>query len=136
MAAVPNTVDQAVNGRYREIALVDIRSRIVTSATTRRPFAERLSLFWANHFTVSLAKASARGLAGAFERDAIRPHIAGSFESLLVAATTHPAMLHYLDNQLSAGPHSRVVERAARRAQGMEPPRVTGLNGRMRLRLE
>ena len=129
MAAVPNTVDQAVNGRYREIALVDIRSRIVTSATTRRPFAERLSLFWANHFTVSLAKASARGLAGAFERDAIRPHIAGSFESLLVAATTHPAMLHYLDNQLSAGPHSRVVERGARRGEGMERVRrITGLN--------
>jgi uncharacterized protein (DUF1800 family) len=94
-----------------------------------RPFAERLQWFWANHFTVSLAKGATRGLVGAFERDAIRPHIAGRFEDLLWAATTHPAMLRYLDNQQSAGPHSRAValiERRARRDD--ETPRITGLN--------
>ncbi len=78
---------------------------------------------------MSLAKGSARGLVGAFERDAIRMHIAGSFEQLLVASTTHPAMLRYLDNQQSAGPHSRAVAFAARRARQMdEGPRLTGLN--------
>jgi len=123
-----SSVDMTASARYRDIAVADTRSRLLTAVTTQRPFAERLLLFWANHFTVSLAKASTRGLVGAFERDAIRPHIAGSFETLLVASTTHPAMLRYLDNQLSAGPHSRIVERAARRAQGMEPPRLTGLN--------
>ncbi len=114
---------------YREIILADLRSRLLTAAATRRPFAERLQLFWCNHFTVSLAKGSARGLVGAFERDAIRPHIAGSFDTLLLAATTHPAMLRYLDNVLSAGPRSRIVARAAQRAAGTgEGPRVTGLN--------
>lgn len=116
-------------GHYRETLLADARSRLLTAAQTRRPFAERLQLFWANHFTVSVTKGSTRGLVGAFERDAIRPHIAGSFESLLWASTTHPAMLRYLDNHVSAGPHSRVVARAARRAAAMgEGPRVTGLN--------
>ncbi len=118
-----------VAGFYRETLQADARSRLLTAASTARPFAERLQLFWANHFTVSLAKGATRGLVGAFERDAIRPHIAGRFEDLLWASTTHPAMLRYLDNQQSAGPHSRavaVIERRARRAD--ETPRVTGLN--------
>ncbi|WP_245213445.1 DUF1800 family protein [Rhizobacter sp. AJA081-3] len=122
-------VDEKATEGYRAVILADARSRLLTAAATTRPFAERLQWFWANHFTVSLAKGSTRGLVGAFERDAIRPHIAGSFEQLLWASTTHPAMLRYLDNQQSAGPHSRAVSVAARRAQAMqEGPRVTGLN--------
>lgn len=121
--------EQAAAALYREIALADARSRLLTAAMTTRPFAERLQWFWSNHFTVSLAKGSVRGLVGAFERDAIRPRIAGSFEQLLVASTTHPAMLRYLDNLQSAGPNSPIVARAARRAAGTdEAPRVTGLN--------
>ena len=118
-----------LGGFYREVIAADVRSRLLTAASTTRPFAERLQLFWANHFTVSLAKGSVRGLVGAFERDAIRPNIAGNFEALLWAATTHPAMLRYLDNTQSAGPHSRVVAREAMRAARLEEgPRVSGLN--------
>ena len=120
---------QAASGRYRDVTLADARSRLLTAVGTARPFAERLQWFWANHFTVSLAKGSTRGLVGAFERDAIRPNIAGSFEQLLLATTTHPAMLRYLDNVQSAGPNSQVVARAAQRAARIdERPRVTGLN--------
>jgi uncharacterized protein (DUF1800 family) len=120
---------RATAGHYREVIVADARSRLLTAVSTTRPFSERLLLFWANHFTVSLAKGSTRGLVGAFERDAIRPHIAGSFETLLVASTTHPAMLRFLDNTQSAGPNSAIVARAARRAARQdETPRVTGLN--------
>ncbi|MEP7298968.1 MAG: DUF1800 domain-containing protein [Burkholderiales bacterium] len=123
------TAEQVLAGHYREVIVADARSRLVTAALTTRPFAERLQWFWTNHFTVSLAKGSTRGLVGAFERDAIRPNIAGSFETMLVASTTHPAMLRYLDNSQSAGPHSVIVDRAAKRAARMgEEPRVTGLN--------
>ena len=123
------TAEQLLAGHYREAIVADARSRLATAASTTRPFAERLQLFWANHFTVSLTKGSTRGLIGAFERDAIRPHIAGPFETLLVASTTHPAMLRYLDNAQSAGPHSLLAARAARFAvrQGTDP-RVVGLN--------
>ncbi len=127
--AADTLAEQVLAGHYREVTLADARSRFATAAATRRPFAERLHLFWANHFTVSLAKGSARGLVGAFERDAIRPNIAGSFEALLLASTTHPAMLRYLDNNQSAGPNSRIVARAARRAaRNDETARITGLN--------
>ena len=123
------TAEQLLAGHYRESTIADARSHLLTPALTTRPFSERLQLFWVNHFTVSLLKGSTRGLVGAFERDAIRPHTAGSFEALLTASTTHPAMLRYLDNVQSAGPHSRVVAREHVRAQRAgETPRVTGIN--------
>ena len=112
----------------------DIRARLLTAGSSRRPFTERLALFWCNHFTVSLGKGSSRGLVGAFEREAIRPRIAGRFADLLEAAVSHPAMLRYLDNHLSAGPQSQVVQRLRRRAASdasdgaPKPPRRTGLN--------
>ncbi len=123
------TAEQLIAGHYREVIVADARSRLATAAATVRPFAERLQLFWTNHFTVSVLKGSTRGLVGAFERDAIRPNIAGRFETLLLASTTHPAMLRYLDNSQSAGPHSRVVALEARRAAHRnETARVTGIN--------
>lgn len=129
-------VEQRFVENFRGIVEADLHSRIATASATQRPFNERLVLFWANHFTVSMAKASARGLVGAFEREAIRPHVAGSFEALLRAAVTHAAMLRYLDNHLSAGPNSRFVARLARRAQRDDDerddaprmPRISGLN--------
>ena len=123
------TIEQSLAGHYRESTVADARSHFASAALTTRPFIERLQLFWANHFTVSLVKGSARGLVGAFERDAIRPNLTGSFEALLIAATTHPAMLRYLDNAQSAGPNSNVVARERRRATRVgESPRVTGIN--------
>jgi uncharacterized protein (DUF1800 family) len=120
--------EQRFAEHFRELVLADQAARLGTAATTQRPFAERLALFWANQFTVSSIKGAARGLIGAFEREAIRPHIGGSFEQLLAASTQHAAMLRYLDNALSAGPHSRFVARLARRQPDGVVPRITGLN--------
>jgi uncharacterized protein (DUF1800 family) len=96
---------------------------------TQRPFAERLHWFWANHFTVSVLKGSTRGLVGAFERDAIRPNIAGRFETLLVAATTHPGDAA-LPRQLALGRAALAGRRARGAARGAtdEGPRVSGIN--------
>jgi uncharacterized protein (DUF1800 family) len=78
-------------------------------------FGERLAMFWANHFAVSAAKGgNVRILAGAFEREAIRPHVFGRFGDMLLAVETHPAMLFYLDNQQSIGPDSRAGQNRKR----------------------
>ena len=129
-ASDQRTAEQQFGEQFRSIVQSDLRARLSTAALSDRPFNERLALFWANHFTVSGAKASARGIAGAFEREAIRPHIAGRFETLLKAAVQHAGMLRYLDNDSSAGPDSPLVLRQARRArpEGTAPPRITGLN--------
>ena len=122
--------EQQFGEHFREIVQADVRARLSTAAMSTRPFNERLALFWANHFTVSMAKGSARGIVGAYEREAIRPNIAGSFEGLLKAAVHHAGMLRYLDNDNSAGADSAVVRRLARKPRGEnEPgPRITGLN--------
>ncbi|MBT9490085.1 MAG: DUF1800 domain-containing protein [Rubrivivax sp.] len=127
-AATPDgrATEEGFVAHFRALVQADTRARLLTAATTTRPFAERLALFWANHFTVSQAKASVRGLVGPFEREAIRPHTGGRFETMLGAAVRHPAMLRYLDNDRSAGTDSRVAQRLKRR--GGEAARVAGLN--------
>jgi uncharacterized protein (DUF1800 family) len=64
-------------------------------------FVERLVWFWSNHFCVAGSY-----MAGAYEREAIRPHVLGRFADMLQAAEGHPAMLDYLDNTGSIGPNS------------------------------
>jgi len=123
-------VEQQFGEYFRQIVQADVRARLATAALSTQPFNERLALFWANHFTVSVAKASARGVVGAFEREAIRPHIAGTFSTLLKSVVHHAGMLRYLDNDNSVGPDSPFVRRQARRprAEGEPGPRLTGLN--------
>jgi hypothetical protein len=62
--------------------------------------------FWSNHFNIFVDKGLDRLMLTSYERDAIRPHALGKFEDLLVATAKSPAMLFYLDNWLSVGPHS------------------------------
>ena len=108
----------------RPIYLAEAGARLRESVSTERPFVERLAQFWANHFAVSADKSVLAGLAGSYEREAIRPYVLGSFADMLLATERHPAMLLYLDNQLSMGPDSRAAQNIARR----NPDRKTGIN--------
>jgi uncharacterized protein (DUF1800 family) len=87
---------------YRQEAKV----RIDAALNAEIGFAERLAWFWSNHFCVSADKTGVRPLAGAYEREAIRPHVLGKFADLVLAAEGHPAMLIYLDNASSMGANS------------------------------
>ncbi len=80
---------------------------IRAAAVSPAPFFERLVRFWTNHFTVSVTKGQDATLIAPYVQEAIRPHVLGNFHDLLRAATRHPAMEIYLDNQISMGPHSR-----------------------------
>jgi uncharacterized protein (DUF1800 family) len=84
-----------------------LRTRLTHQVQTDQPFAERLVMFWSNHFTVSRT----RGLIGpaipAYENEAIRPFIFGRFEDMLLNVVQHPCMLIYLDNISSIGPNSK-----------------------------
>jgi uncharacterized protein (DUF1800 family) len=74
-------------------------------------FAERLTRFWSNHFTVAATKAVVAPYVGLFEREAVRPHLTGSFEALLLATAVSQGMLAYLDQWQSIGPNSAVGRR-------------------------
>ena len=83
-------------------------ARFQRSVLSESGFTERLVAFWSNHFCISANKGPlARIWAGAFEREAIRPHVLGRFSEMLMAVEQHPAMLFFLDNQQSLGPDSR-----------------------------
>ena len=103
----------------RPIYVSESRARLRSALSSDRPFAERLVHFWSNHFAVSVDKFAVLGVAGSFEREAIRPHVMGRFHDLLLAAETHPAMLLYLDNQQSVGPDSMLAHRAANRGRAL-----------------
>jgi uncharacterized protein (DUF1800 family) len=96
---------------YRAEALARLQRAVIADCG----FVERLVVFWSNHFCISANKgALARMWAGAFEREAIRPHVLGRFGDMLQAVEQHPAMLFFLDNQQSLGPDSRAGQNRKR----------------------
>src|SRR5258706_2824525 len=80
------------------------RSGSITALASDIGFVERLVWFWSNHFCISADKIPS--MTGAYEREAIRPHVLGRFADMLLAVESHPAMLFYLDNSASIGPNS------------------------------
>ncbi|MBC5764204.1 DUF1800 domain-containing protein [Ramlibacter albus] len=91
-------------GRDEYVSAVGARATSALQASA--PFVERLVHFWSNHFAVSVDKLAVIGMAGSFEADAIRPHVLGRFEDMLLAVVQHPAMLLFLDQAQSVGPTS------------------------------
>jgi uncharacterized protein (DUF1800 family) len=120
----PKGVEGIFRDHFLPIITKEIGARLAVAATTPAPFHERLVWFWSNHFTVSAEKPAVFGIAGAFEREAIRPHLNGRFADMLLAAAKHPAMILYLDNNLSVKPGTE----PSRFAQRFNLPRATGLN--------
>ncbi|MDR5746928.1 DUF1800 domain-containing protein [Caballeronia sp. LZ029] len=110
--------------QIRDIYRNAVDARVTSALTTNAPFIERLVHFWANHFAVSIEKPPVAMLAGSFENEAIRPHVLGRFEDMLIAAERHPAMQIFLDQARSVGPDSPAAARAAMR----NPDNKRGLN--------
>lgn len=100
---MPNAVQEAL--------LAEFAARLTLARKASIGFGERLALFWTNHFTVGGADQAIHMIAGAFEREAIRPHLNGSFHDMLAAAESHPAMIRYLNNERSMGPNSAAGKR-------------------------
>jgi uncharacterized protein (DUF1800 family) len=79
-------------------------AKLLRAIYSERQLDELMVDFWFNHFNVNIAKGADRMLVPSYERDAIRPHVWGSFRDLLGATAHHPAMLFYLDNWQNATP--------------------------------
>ena len=95
---------EAVPDPGRQIYLNEAKTRIDAALGAEIGLAERLVWFWSNHFCISANKI--QSMAGAYEREAIRPFVLGRFVDMLQAVESHPAMLFYLDNAASMGPNS------------------------------
>ena len=98
----------------RQTYLREMAARFLVGFETAAPLHERLVRFWSNHFVVSTQKPQCALFVGAFEREAIRPHVTGRFADMLLAAERHPAMQLYLDNAQSIGPDSLAGQRSGK----------------------
>jgi uncharacterized protein (DUF1800 family) len=90
-----------------------LQTRLLTDLYSQRQLQAVMADFWLNHFNVYLKKGQfAPWYLADYQQNVIAPHAMGKFEDLLVATAKSPAMLFYLDNHASIGPHSLAAERA------------------------
>jgi len=95
---------EAVPDPGRPIYLEEAKVRTEAALGAGIGFVERLVWFWSNHFCISAN--AVQSMSGAYEREAIRPHVLGRFTDMLLSAEGHPAMLIFLDNLGSMGANS------------------------------
>jgi uncharacterized protein (DUF1800 family) len=112
-----------------------MQAKLLRAIYSERQLDEVMTDFWINHFNIFINKGADRYLLTGYERDAIRPHVLGKFEDLLVATAKSPAMMFYLDNWLSVGPDSEIALGIAphRHGDGFgpkkgKPKQASGLN--------
>ena len=86
----------------------EVQARATTALYGEAPVFERFWHFWSNHFMVAPGNQNNDTLVGPFQRS-LREKMTGNFHALLWQATTHPAMLVYLDNNTNTGPRSRAA---------------------------
>jgi uncharacterized protein (DUF1800 family) len=82
------------------------QAKILRAILSERQLQEVMTDFWFNHFNIYIGKDSDQWYTTTYERDTIRKHALGKFRDLLLATSTSPAMMVYLDNWLSIGPDS------------------------------
>jgi uncharacterized protein (DUF1800 family) len=109
MSAQQKETMQALNNPQQVVVNELTQAKLLRAIYSERQLDEVMTDFWFNHFNVFINKDADRYLLTSYERDAIRPHVLGKFEDLLVATAKSPAMLFYLDNWLSVGPDSEIA---------------------------
>ncbi len=92
--------------RAKIIMAQAVEAKFDRAIESPRQLEEVMVDFWYNHFNVYDGKGLDYLWAGAFEEQAIRPHVLGRFRDLLGATAKHPAMLFYLDNWKNSSPGS------------------------------
>jgi uncharacterized protein (DUF1800 family) len=96
-----------VRTEYNGSGTWDVMNQLSQATVARAIWSERQLLevmvdFWSNHLNVTNPSADVWDSRADYDRTVIRAHALGSFDDLLVAATRHPSMQHYLDNASSS----------------------------------
>jgi uncharacterized protein (DUF1800 family) len=103
-----------------------LQTRVLRAVYTQRQLQEVMTDFWLNHFNIFQGKNGEEIYSLVpYERDVVRPNALGSFEVLLAKTATSTAMMSYLDNAASTGPHSFSAIGGPGHPKGGNPP---GLN--------
>jgi uncharacterized protein (DUF1800 family) len=101
----PPTPGQRMLQQRQQTVIAELmQAKLLRATMSERQLEEVLVDFWFNHFNVFVGKGQVRQYLTEYERDAIRPHVLGSFRKMLGATAHSPAMLFYLDNFQSRAP--------------------------------
>ena len=110
-----------------------VTARLIRSVHSERQLEAVMTDFWFDHFNVHAGRQLTRLMVADYERTAIRPHVFGRFEDMLLATARHPAMLYYLDNWTSVAPDRAARDRDETRAGRLR--RLSGLTDAEKERL-
>jgi uncharacterized protein (DUF1800 family) len=103
LTATPPEVDRRIE-RFGWDAMFQLQAATIARATlSRRQLLEVMVEFWSNHLNVTCPSSEVWATRAWHDRHVVRPHALGRFEDMLVATTTSPAMLRYLDGASSRG---------------------------------
>lgn len=105
-------IKKKINALYKQARgwqIEWLQASMARSIYTEDGLRERLTRFWADHFTVRGKKNIWRYGVSTYVEAAIRPHLTGKFSDMLKAVLFHPMMLMYLDQVNSVGPKSVVA---------------------------
>ena len=116
--------ERQIQQRQQNVQQELMQAKVLRAVMSERQLEEVLVDFWFNHFNVFVGKGQVRQYLTTYERDAIRPHVLGSFREMLGATAHHPAMLLYLDNFQNRTPNPPVVVNE-RLEQRLRDPRLT-----------
>ena len=116
--------ERQIQQRQQNVQQELMQAKVLRAVMSERQLEEVLVDFWFNHFNVFVGKGQVRQYLTSYERDAIRPHVLGSFREMLGATAHHPAMLFYLDNFQNRTPNPPVMVNE-RLEQRLRDPRLT-----------
>jgi len=81
---------KVLNERGNKLGYQAIRRDLLRAVYSPSQLQEQMVWFWLNHFSVHQYKANLRWLVGDYSERAIRPHVFGRFEDLVMATLEHP----------------------------------------------
>lgn len=114
---------QAYQQELNRLAREAMSRQVLLALYSPRQVQEQMAWFWSNHFSVHQGKHNLRAMLGDWDHT-LRVHALGRFRDLLGAATRHPAMLRYLDNEQNAA--GRINENHARELMELHTLGVDG----------
>ncbi|MBT0570016.1 DUF1800 domain-containing protein [Curvibacter sp. CHRR-16] len=95
------TAQRAYQDELTRLSRESAQRHLLRALYSPHQVLEQMAWFWFNHFSVHLYKHNVRALIPDYEAT-LRQHALGRFSDLLTAASLHPAMLRYLDNEQNA----------------------------------
>jgi uncharacterized protein (DUF1800 family) len=102
--SLPKEQKKEFKKREKRVTREAQAARLARAVASPWQLQEALVDFWFNHFNVYEKKGAIKIWVGAYEEEAIRPHVLGRFSDLLLATAKHPAMLVYLDSARNVAP--------------------------------